>query len=97
MSRRAPTIVTAGLYFDADAADEHDIHPLADALYRRADWPLAQNQGATVTPRGKLNAAAKSMFGVCCMMLAPISACFAVSWEQIEDRGRTLVGSPLNK
>lgn len=41
--------LTAGIYFDADAADEHEIRTLADALYRRADWHWAQNQGATVT------------------------------------------------
>lgn len=41
--------LTTGRYFDADTADEHEIRTLADALYRRADWPWAQNQGATVT------------------------------------------------
>jgi hypothetical protein len=41
--------LTAGVYFDADTAEEHEIRTLADALYRRADWPWAQNQGATVT------------------------------------------------
>ena len=41
--------LTAGLYFDADSADEHEIRTLADALYRRADWQWAQNQSATVT------------------------------------------------
>ena len=41
--------LTAGLYFDADSPDEHEIRTLADALYRRADWQWAQNQGATVT------------------------------------------------
>ena len=41
--------LTAGLYFDTDAPDEHEIRALADALYRRANWPWAQNQGATVT------------------------------------------------
>ena len=41
--------LTAALYFDADSADEHEIRDLADALYRRADWQWAQNQGATVT------------------------------------------------
>ena len=39
----------AGMYFDADTAEEHEIRTLADALYRRADWQWAQNQGATVT------------------------------------------------
>jgi len=37
------------LYFDADTTDELEIRTLADALYRRADWPWAQNDGATVT------------------------------------------------
>ena len=41
--------LTAGLYFDADTADEHEIRTLADALYRRADWQWAQNHGATIT------------------------------------------------
>ena len=41
--------LTAGNYFDADTAEEHEIRTLADALYRRADWQWAQNQGATVT------------------------------------------------
>jgi hypothetical protein len=41
--------LTAGMYFDAGTADEHEIRTLADALYRGADWQWAQNQGATVT------------------------------------------------
>ena len=41
--------LTAGIYFDADTVDESEIRTLADALYRRADWQWAQNQGATVT------------------------------------------------
>jgi hypothetical protein len=41
--------LTAGSYFDAETADEHEIRKLADALYRRADWQWAQNRGATVT------------------------------------------------
>ena len=41
--------LTAGVYFDADTPEERDIRVLADALYRRADWPWAQNGGATVT------------------------------------------------
>jgi hypothetical protein len=41
--------LTAGIYFDADTADETEIRTLADALYRRADWQWAQNRGATVT------------------------------------------------
>ena len=39
--------LTAGVYFDADTADEHEIRTLADTLYRRADWQWAQNRGAT--------------------------------------------------
>jgi hypothetical protein len=41
--------LTAGIYFDAETADESEIRTLADALYLRADWQWAQNQGATVT------------------------------------------------
>jgi hypothetical protein len=41
--------LTSGIYFDANTADESEIRTLADALYRRADWQWAQNQGATVT------------------------------------------------
>ena len=41
--------LTAGIYFDATTADESEIRTLADALYRRADWQWAQNQGATLT------------------------------------------------
>ncbi len=39
----------AARYFDAAAADEREIGTLADLLYRRANWPWAQNQGATLT------------------------------------------------
>jgi hypothetical protein len=42
-------MLTAGSYFDADTADEHEIRTLADALYRRVNWHWAQNQGATLT------------------------------------------------
>ena len=42
-------MLTAGSYFDADTGDEHEIRTLADALYRRANWHWAQNQGATLT------------------------------------------------
>ena len=42
-------MLTAGSYFDAEAADEREIRTLADALYRRANWQWAQNQGATLT------------------------------------------------
>jgi len=41
--------LTAGMYFDASTAGESEIRTLSDALYRRADWQWAQNQGATVT------------------------------------------------
>ena len=41
--------LTAGAYFDAGSADESEIRELGDALYRRADWQWAQNQGDTVT------------------------------------------------
>ncbi len=41
--------LTAGLYFDAGTADESEIRALSDALYRRADWQWAQNQGSTMT------------------------------------------------
>ena len=41
--------LAAGIYFDAETADEQEIRTLADALYRRADWQWAQDQGATVT------------------------------------------------
>ena len=39
----------AGRYFGADTSDELEIRTLADALYRRAYWQWAQNNGATVT------------------------------------------------
>ncbi len=41
--------LAAGAYFDSDSADEREIRALADALYRRADWTWAQNQGRLVT------------------------------------------------
>ena len=41
--------LTAGIYFRASTADESEIRFLSDALYRRADWQWAQNQGDTVT------------------------------------------------
>ena len=41
--------LTAAIYFDATTADESEIRTLADALYRRADWQWAQNQGETLT------------------------------------------------
>ena len=41
--------LTAGMYFNAETADELEIRTLADALYRRADWQWAQNEGSTLT------------------------------------------------
>src|SRR5271155_6245364 len=41
--------LTAGVYFDSDTAEEHEIRSLADRLYRRADWQWAQNSDATGT------------------------------------------------
>ena len=41
--------LAAGVYFDADSADEREIRALADMLYERVDWQWAQNHGATVT------------------------------------------------
>jgi hypothetical protein len=42
-------MLTAGMYFNANTPDENEIRMLADALYRRADWRWAQNNGDTVT------------------------------------------------
>jgi hypothetical protein len=42
-------MLTARSYFDANTDDEQEIRTLADALYRRANWQWAQNQGATLT------------------------------------------------
>jgi len=41
--------LAASIYFDGTSADEQEIRTLADALYRRADWHWALNQGTTVT------------------------------------------------
>jgi hypothetical protein len=41
--------LAAGVYFNGDDADEKEIRTLADALYRRVDWPWAQNGGETLT------------------------------------------------
>ncbi len=41
--------LTAGVYFEADTADEHEVRTLADRLYRRAVWQWAQNGDATLT------------------------------------------------
>jgi hypothetical protein len=42
-------MLTAAVYFDAHCADEEEIRSLADALYRRANWRWAQNNGVTIT------------------------------------------------
>jgi hypothetical protein len=52
--------LAAALYFDRDTAAERELRALADALYRRADWRWAQNNGAAVAhgwkpERGFLN------------------------------------------
>ena len=41
-------MLTAGIYFNAITLTSGN-PPLADALYQRADWQWAQNQGETVT------------------------------------------------
>lgn len=41
--------LTAGAYFDRASTEEAEIRSLADALYRRADWQWAQNNGDTIT------------------------------------------------
>ncbi|HLJ94594.1 MAG TPA: glucoamylase family protein [Gemmataceae bacterium] len=42
-------MLAAAAYFQDDARADHEIRTVADELYRRADWPWAQNEGATVT------------------------------------------------
>ena len=42
-------MLTAAAYFDAGDDKEGEIRALADALYRRANWHWAQNNGATLT------------------------------------------------
>jgi len=42
-------MLTAAAYFDNESEEEQEIHKLAGALYRRADWRWAQNGGATVS------------------------------------------------
>ncbi len=42
-------MLAAAAFFDRDSDEEQEIQTLADALYRRADWPWACNGGATVT------------------------------------------------
>ncbi len=41
--------LAVGIYFKGDNCDENEIRKLSDALYRRADWQWAQNQGLTLT------------------------------------------------
>ena len=41
--------LAAAVYFDRDEAGEQEVRTLADALYLRADWVWAQNQGDTLT------------------------------------------------
>ena len=40
--------LTAGQYFSADAANEAELRRVADELYRRIDWPWAQDDCATL-------------------------------------------------
>jgi len=42
-------MLAAAIFFDLDSEEEREIRTLADALYRRADWPWACNGGATLT------------------------------------------------
>ena len=42
-------MLTAATYFDQDIELENEIRTLVEALYRRADWRWAQNDGATLT------------------------------------------------
>jgi hypothetical protein len=41
--------LTAAMFFDAEELQEQEIRELADALYCRADWQWAQNNGPAVT------------------------------------------------
>lgn len=41
--------LTVATYFDQDTADEAEIRELANALYERADWNWARDQGPTLT------------------------------------------------
>lgn len=41
-------IVTAGCYYDDGGGSEAEIRSLSDSLYRRVDWPWAQNQSKTL-------------------------------------------------
>ncbi|MDQ2666657.1 MAG: hypothetical protein M3Z05_11675, partial [Gemmatimonadota bacterium] len=42
-------MLAAAAFFDQDSEDELEIRTLADALYRRVEWPWACNGGATLT------------------------------------------------
>ena len=42
-------MLAAAAFFDRDSEEEQEIRTLADALYRRVDWPWACNGEATVT------------------------------------------------
>ena len=42
-------VLTAAAYFDGDAPGEREIRALGDALFRRADWNWARNEGPAVT------------------------------------------------
>jgi hypothetical protein len=42
-------MLTAAAYFDAHTSDEKEIRSIADALYRRVNWPWAQNGRETIT------------------------------------------------
>ena len=42
-------MLAAAAYFDLDNEDEQELRTLADALYRRVEWPWACNGGATIT------------------------------------------------
>ncbi len=41
-------ILTAGVYFDRDTPAEREVQRLADAIYRRVDWPWSMGAGRTV-------------------------------------------------
>lgn len=41
--------LTAAMYFDRDTPDEREVREHADALYRRADWQWAQDNGSAVS------------------------------------------------
>jgi len=41
--------LTAGMYFNAQTADEIELRELVDALYRRMDWHWAQDGGTTIS------------------------------------------------